>query len=240
MTSEILVVGSLKTGAADEQVFRKAKRKTFSDQTDSVGNEDENACAKRQKTEEDCLKRQEVMFLNGNWNTRRTIYSNIADMDSIEIYVVDVNESCILLSESGVTEMTVEDINSTFKQVSVGATCMDLDTVFSESIPLTEHSGTEYKDINDPENNCDYDLSCFLKFKSGALVNVDEVEQSHNYKGQEVQETACPGMCCKCSNHSLSVLYSLHFLLTDCTEQSLHCASDSFLHMNTFPVFILT
>jgi hypothetical protein len=117
---------------------------------------------------------------------------------------------------------------------------VDLDTVFSESIPLTEHSGTEYKDINDLKNNCDYDLSCFLKFKGGALDNVDEVEQSHNYKGQEVQETACPGMCCKCSDPSLSVLYSLHIVLTDSIEQSLHCASDSFLRINTFPVFMLT
>jgi hypothetical protein len=47
--------------------------------------------------------------LNGNWDTRQTISPNITDMDSIKIYVVDVNESCILLSESGVTEMTVED-----------------------------------------------------------------------------------------------------------------------------------
>jgi hypothetical protein len=55
MTSEILVVASLKTSATDEQAVTNAKRKTFRDQTDSVGNEDQNTCAKRQKTEQDCL-----------------------------------------------------------------------------------------------------------------------------------------------------------------------------------------
>jgi hypothetical protein len=214
MTSDILVVGSLKTSTTDEQAITNAKRRTFCDQTDSLGNEDQNTCAKRRKIEEDSLKRQEAVVLSGNWNTRQTTSSNVADTDSIEIYVVDMKELCVLLNESGVTEMTVEDINSTFKQVSVGATCMELDTVFSESIPLIKHSDTEYKAINYPENNCDYDLSCFLEFKVGALVNADEMEQSHNYKG-EVQETACPGMCCKCSNDSLSALYSLYFVLTD-------------------------
>jgi hypothetical protein len=95
-----------------------------------VGNEDQNACAKRRKIEEDCLERQETVVLNGNLDTRQTISSNIADMDSIKIYVIDMKEFCALLNESGVREMTVEDINSTFKQVSVRATCMYLDTVF--------------------------------------------------------------------------------------------------------------
>jgi hypothetical protein len=79
-----------------------------------------------------------------------------------------------------------------------------------------------------------------LKFKVGALVNANEVQQSDNCKGQEVQQTPCAGTCCKCSNHSLSVLYSLHFVLTDSTELNLHFAIDSSLHINKFPVFMWT
>jgi hypothetical protein len=58
--------------------------------------------------------------------------------------------------------------------------------------------------------------------------------------GEEVQETACPGMCCKFSSRSLSVRYSLHFVLTDSAGQSLHCVSDSFRRINEFPVFMWT
>jgi hypothetical protein len=240
MNSEILVVVSSKTNTSDEEVFTNTERKTFCDQIDSMDNEDQNACAKKRKTEEDCLKRQEVLVLNGNWDSRQTISKNTADTRSIKIYALDGNELCIPLSESGVTEITVEDINSIFKQVSERASCTDLNTVFSESIPLTEHSDTEYKHINDTENNCDYNLSWLINFKVGALFNADEVKHDHNYKEREVEEITCPGMCSKCSNHSFSVLHSLNFILTDSTEQSLLCANGSFLHINIFPVFMRT
>jgi hypothetical protein len=105
MTSEILIVESLKTSTIDEQAITNAKRKTFCDQTDSVGNEEQNVFGKRRKTESDCLRRQEVVVSVGNRDTRQAVSSNVADMHSIKMYAVDGSEFSVPLSESGKLQM---------------------------------------------------------------------------------------------------------------------------------------
>jgi hypothetical protein len=193
---------------------------------------EKHALEKRRKTEEDCLRGEEVVVSNGTRDTRQTVSSNVADIHSIKMYSVGGREFSIPLSESSVAEITVEDINSIFEQVSDRPACMDSNTAFSESVPLTE-----YKHINNPENNSDYNLSWLINFKGGELLNADEVQHNRNCTGQEAEETTCPGTSYKCSDHSLSVLYSIPFILTNCTEPSLRCASDSLLRINTFRGF---
>lgn len=61
--------------------------------------------------------------------------------------------------------------------------------------------------------HCDHEFKWLINYNTGALFN------KVDYTKLEV--IACPSMCRKCSNHSLSVLYSLHSILTNSKEQSL-------------------
>lgn len=187
---------------ADEQAVQRGKKKSC-EEIESIENEDQNACAKIRRTGEEYLNtencslptRLEVIVLNGKWDKKQTFHSKNADMQCITIQDLDVNEMCIPRIESGGIEITLENIDSIFKQFSESATCMNSNLDFSESIPLTEHSETECKHINDTENNCDDNLSWLINFKVGALFNAAEAE--HVHEGRREEEITNPGICWK-------------------------------------------
>jgi hypothetical protein len=70
----------------------------------------------------------------------------------------------------------------------------------------------------------DENFNWVTNFNTGGFLNEDEDEV-----------IACPGMCWKCSNQSLSVPYCLHSILTDYITAFV-VQTISFLRISTVPV----
>jgi hypothetical protein len=202
MNSETAVVVS-KSNVKDEQAVSRRKRK-LCERTDSMGTEDENTRAKRQRTEEiyfctendNLSTEQTVMVLNGQWHLIQTVPS-IIEIDGETIEDLEVQMFCVSRSKISGREIITENVNGAYIQCSERAECMDSYMNFSESTPLTNHKDTMYKDINNTgfENTCDENMSLVTSFKVGSMVRADEVKYDCNNKGQEDSEITCPGMC---------------------------------------------
>ncbi|XP_021933173.1 uncharacterized protein LOC110836366 isoform X2 [Zootermopsis nevadensis] len=190
MNSETSLGMSSFSTEVDQQAVTRTKRKLPEELCST-----DNPCVKRSNNEdyfgtENCSLPTAIEAVAPN---EQTVPLNTTDLQW-KIEDIDMYESCTPRNENGGIEITLQNIDTIFKQISDSDIYIVYNSDFSESISLTEHSVTEFKHEDDTDY-CDNDLSWLINFKTGASSKAAEIEHDHRNRGGKWAESAYSGVC---------------------------------------------